>query len=93
MGLHGGHHGMSKFMIRDDALLFGRDDSALLLFTGNHGLHTLLDVVGLHLVLTESHGPQGSLVDDVGDVGATGSGSSASDYIQVDVAVLHILEL
>ena len=93
MGLHGCHHGMSELMIGDDALLLRRDDGTLLLFTGNDRLHTLLDVIGLDLALTKSHGTQSSLVDDVGDVGATGSGSSATDYIQVDIAVFYLLQM
>ena len=93
MTLAGGHHGVAYLVIGNDALLVGRDDGTLLLFAGDDGLDALLKVGRLDLRLAQTHGTQGSLVDDVGDVGTAGAGCGTSYHIHVDFAMLHLLQV
>ena len=84
---------MADLMIGDDLLLLRRDDSPFLLFTGDNGLHTLLDILRRHGFLTETDGTEGSLVDDIGDIGATGTGGGTAYGIHINVGMLDMTEM
>lgn len=65
----------------------------LLLFARNDRLDALQEVVGIYLVLVQTDGAESRLVDNVGNVGTTRTGSGTPHLVEVDVAVLDVLEM
>ena len=70
---------MADLVIRNDLLLVVGQHRGLTLLAGNDDLHRLLEVVLGCTLATLANGAQGALVDDVGQVGARGTGRGAGN--------------
>ena len=85
MALQGRHQGMADFMIGHQLLLLVGEDGVLLLVAGNDHLNALLQVgLGGKLPAIPDR-PQGSLVDDVGQLRAGGAGGHPGHLVEVHI--------
>ncbi len=75
--------GMAGLMVGDDALLLVADDPALALRASDHAFDGLLELRSTDGVLVAAGGQDGSLVDDVLQVGAHETGGGLGDGRQV----------
>ena len=83
---------MADFVIRNDLLLVVGQHRGLALLSGDDDLNRLLKIVLRGTLATLTDGSQGALVDDVGQVGARGTGRGAGNRGQVDRRLcLHAL--
>ena len=83
---------MADFVVRNDLLLVIGQHRGLALLTGDDDLHRLLKIVLRGALATLADGTQGALVDDIGQVGARGTGRGAGNRGQVDRRLsLHAL--
>ena len=90
--LASGNDGMADLVIRNDLLLVVGQHRGLTLLAGNDDLHRLLEVVLGCTLATLANGAQGALVDDIGQVGARGTGRGAGNRGQIDRRLgLHTL--
>ena len=90
--LASGNNGMADLMVGNDLLLVVGKHRGLTLLTGNNDLHRLLEVVLGCTLATFANGAQGALVDDIGQVGARGTGRGTGNRGQIDRRLgLHTL--
>ena len=83
---------MADLVVRNNLLLVIGQHRGLALLTGDDDLHRLLKIVLRSALATLADGAQGALVDDVGQVGARGTGRGAGNRGQVDWRLrLHAL--
>ena len=83
---------MADLVVRNDLLLVVGKHRGLALLAGDDDLHRLLKIVLRGALATLADGTQGALVDDVGQVGARGTGRGAGNRGQVDRRLrLHAL--
>ena len=83
---------MTDLVVGNDLLLVVGQYRGLALLTGDDDLHRLLKIVLRGALSTLANGAQSALVDDIGQVGARGTGRGAGDRGQVDRGLrLHAL--
>ena len=88
----GSNDGMADLVVGNDLLLVVGKHRGLTLLAGNDDLHRLLEVVLGCTFATLANGAQGALVDDIGQVGARGTGRGAGNRGQIDRRLgLHAL--
>ncbi len=87
---HVREHGVTAF-VEGDALLFGlRQHQALASLPHEHAVARGLEVLLVHLVRAPSHGVQGRLVDQVGEVGPAHPRGAARHELEVDVSPMRL---
>lgn len=84
--LAGSDDSMADLVVGNDLLLVVGKHRGLTLLAGNDDLHRLLEVVLGCTLATLANGAQGALVDDIGQVGARGTGRGAGNRGQIDRA-------
>ena len=88
----GSDDSMADLVVGNDLLLVVGKHRGLTLLAGNDDLHRLLEVVLGCTLATLANGAQGALVDDIGQVGARGTGRGAGNRGQVNRRLgLHTL--
>ena len=87
MGLEGGHQGVAHLVVGHQLLLLRGDDGVLPLGPGDDGLHALLQVGLGDRLPSLPHRPQGTLVDNIGQLCAGGAGGGPGNGLPVHVGV------
>ena len=92
--LHRSHQCMADFVVGDNLLFFGADDSALALVASDNNFNGFLQISLLHHLALQLDGAQRALVDDVGQLGAAGAGGGTRERFKIDIIRhLHIARM
>ncbi len=80
------HQRVADLVVGDDMLLVIGHNGVLLLIPGNDYLDALLQVgLGGKALASVTDGPEGRLVDDVGQLGAGGAGGHTGDLVEIHI--------
>ena len=78
------HQRVTDLMIRNDQLLFVRDDRTLLLIARDDRFNGFFQVLLDDAAAAVLHRQQGGLIDHVGQLRAAGAGTGTRDRIEID---------
>ena len=85
VGLERRHQGAADFVVRDNHPLVVGEDFVLLLIPGNDHLDALWEVLPGGEPPSLAYGPQGGLVDHVGQLRTGGPGGGTGDGVKVHI--------
>ena len=92
MGLHRRDQRMADLVIRNDQLLLIGQNSVLLLVSRNDDFYALLKVCLRGKSPAVADGPQGGLIDDIGQLGTGGARRHSRYFVKIDIrAVFDLL--